>query len=405
MNAQNIAATALFLATKAEENCRKTKEIVIAVVKVAQKNASLIIDEQSKEFWRWKDSILLYEETMLELLTFDVVLESPYNCLYNALKILGMESNKNMRNVSWSFVNDSIMTHLCLLLPPKDIAVAAIYFAAQFTHEAIPDVDGGAWWERLRGRPERIEQAVDVMTEFFTDNPLKKSDNPYEKEGSEKSFDEELEGTRLRTGSQSVSPNGGEGEEHRAEDIPWGGDDGHGNGNEVDGAEGRSPPKDTVPDATVPPTSSTNGKGENHLQSQLSLAAASTSAATPGDDDTTLKALANDPATHEHHDSGAHHDGAAAAAAAASTTSDAATAERATAAPAPRPLANGFGAESPRKRKGSEDVHVMAIDAVITDSHADADADTNEPEAKRLRTEDPAGTGTGTESEEGEVEE
>ena len=78
---QNIAATALFLATKAEENCRKTKEIVIAVVKVAQKDASLIIDEQSKEFWRWKDSILLYEETMLELLTFDVVLESPYNML------------------------------------------------------------------------------------------------------------------------------------------------------------------------------------------------------------------------------------------------------------------------------------------------------------------------------------
>lgn len=49
---QNIAATALFLANKVEENCRKTKDIIIAVAKVAQKNAKLIIDEQSKEYWR-----------------------------------------------------------------------------------------------------------------------------------------------------------------------------------------------------------------------------------------------------------------------------------------------------------------------------------------------------------------
>ncbi|KAG7131506.1 Cyclin pch1 like protein [Verticillium longisporum] len=69
----NIAATALFLANKTEENCRKTKEIIITVAKVAQKNSQLIIDEQSKEYWRWRDNILAYEELMLELLTFDLM--------------------------------------------------------------------------------------------------------------------------------------------------------------------------------------------------------------------------------------------------------------------------------------------------------------------------------------------
>jgi len=199
---QNIAATALFLATKAEENCRKTKEIVIAVVKVAQKNASLIIDEQSKEFWRWKDSILLYEETMLELLTFDVVLESPYNCLYNFIKDLQIDGNKSMRNVAWAFLNDSCMTLLCLLMPPRDIAVASIYFSAKFNNERLPDDrDGAPWWARLNGIPERINQAIDVMADFYTENPLQKRDNPYER--SPGSSGEDLDRTRLRAESHS----------------------------------------------------------------------------------------------------------------------------------------------------------------------------------------------------------
>lgn len=48
-----VAATALFLATKVEESCRKMKEMVLAFCRVAQKNPNLIIDEQSKDFWRW----------------------------------------------------------------------------------------------------------------------------------------------------------------------------------------------------------------------------------------------------------------------------------------------------------------------------------------------------------------
>jgi hypothetical protein len=261
---QNIAATALFLATKAEENCRKTKEIVIAVVKVAQKNASLIIDEQSKEFWRWKDSILLYEETMLELLTFDVVLESPYNCLYEFLKELHIETNKPMRNVAWAFLNDSCMTTLCLLMPPRDIAVASLYFAAKFNNERIPDdQDGNPWWTRLNGVPERIIKAIDVMADFYMENPLKKSDNPYDR--SPGSSTEDLDRTRLRIGSHSpVFEQGADrmeiDENHTESAI---------NGK----VEEDSQRKEEVDEGEVYPEA--------------------------GDDDSKLKTIANDPSTHE----------------------------------------------------------------------------------------------------------
>jgi protein BUR2 len=60
------AATALFLATKVEESCRKMKEIVLACCRVAQKNPNLVIDEQSKDFWRWRDCILYNEDVLLD---------------------------------------------------------------------------------------------------------------------------------------------------------------------------------------------------------------------------------------------------------------------------------------------------------------------------------------------------
>lgn len=62
-----VAATATFLATKVEENCRKMKELVVACARVAQKDPSLLIDENSKEFWRWRDTILHNEDVLLEV--------------------------------------------------------------------------------------------------------------------------------------------------------------------------------------------------------------------------------------------------------------------------------------------------------------------------------------------------
>lgn len=249
---QNIAATSLFLATKAEENCRKTKEIVIAVAKVAQKNANLVIDEQSKEFWRWKDSILLYEETMLELLTFDVVLESPYTHLQAILQQLGMEHDKALRNIAWAFLNDSQMTTLCLRMGPRDVAVAAVYFAARYNGEKMPDSGGRPWWVRAGGEEEKIAEAVAVVQEFYAENPLGRTDLPLE--GSPGGSAGELEATRER---------GGEG-------SPESGKEGG------DGAEER--------------------EGERRSRSPVEGAGVAGGA---GDDDAGLKRAANDPATHE----------------------------------------------------------------------------------------------------------
>ncbi|CCU75431.1 CDK9 kinase-activating protein cyclin T [Blumeria hordei DH14] len=192
---RNIAATSLFLATKTEENCRKTREIVVAVAKVAQKNPSLIIDEQSKEYWKWRDSILLLEEHMLELLTFDLVVHTPHTSLLRYLETLGIEENKSLRNSAWAFLNDSCMSPLCLTMPASDITIAAIYFAVKLNNETLPDFENIPWWQYINGNPEKIVKAVTIVDRFWTENPLKKNDRPF---GSSPSSQADLDRTRRR---------------------------------------------------------------------------------------------------------------------------------------------------------------------------------------------------------------
>jgi protein BUR2 len=162
-----IAATALFLATKVEENCRKMKELVVACCRVAQKQPSLIVDEQSKEYWKWRDTILHNEDLLLEALCFDLQLEQPYRTLFEFLCYYGVQNDKNLRNVSWAYLNDSNLTTMCLLFPPRLIAGSALYAAAKFTGVTFPDEQGQPWWEHLGLNIADIKSAVDLMAEVY----------------------------------------------------------------------------------------------------------------------------------------------------------------------------------------------------------------------------------------------
>ncbi|KAI0004680.1 cyclin-like protein [Xylariaceae sp. FL0662B] len=255
----NIAATALFLANKTEENCRKTKDIIIAVAKVAQKNPKLIVDEQSKEYWRWRDSILMYEEVMLENLTFDLMVENPHFKLYEFLRQLGVIHNKNLRHAAWAFCNDSCLTILPLLMGAQDIAIASIFFSSTFTGERIGDINGEAWWKSLHGNEDHCVKAIQVLKEFYVENPLRKQENPYQ--GSP-AFD--LENTRRRTG---------EGDSSNA-----------------------TPRTDR---ATQSPKATVDGVDEAMAEREVDTAAAHSAAQmAPGDSDAVLKEAANNPGIH-----------------------------------------------------------------------------------------------------------
>ncbi|KAH7046011.1 cyclin-like protein [Macrophomina phaseolina] len=169
-----IAATALFLATKVEENCRKMKELVIACCRVAQKNPNLLVDEQTKDFWRWRDTILYNEDVLLETICFDLTIDSPHKLLFDMLVYHGVEHNKRLRNAAWSFINDSNLTQLCLLFTSRTIAAAALYCGARLCEVAFEDEEGKPWWEIQHVKLRDIRRACNYMANIYENVPPQK---------------------------------------------------------------------------------------------------------------------------------------------------------------------------------------------------------------------------------------
>ncbi|GAB7361922.1 hypothetical protein MBLNU230_g1960t1 [Neophaeotheca triangularis] len=162
------AATALFLATKVEESCRKMKELITAFCRVAQKNPNLIVDEQSKDFWKWRDCILYNEDVLLEVLCFDLTVESPHRLLFHMLKFYGHEHNKPFRNSAWALVTDANNTILCLMCTSRVICVAAFYVACRMQGLQIPDsANGLPWWETQKVRTKDLRRAVTFITTHY----------------------------------------------------------------------------------------------------------------------------------------------------------------------------------------------------------------------------------------------
>ncbi|KAI9778907.1 MAG: hypothetical protein M1835_004819 [Candelina submexicana] len=174
-----VAATATFLATKVEENCRKMREIIIACCRVAQKNPNLIMDEHTREYWKWRDAILHNEDVLLEAICFDLSLQPPYKILFEYLVYLGEANNKKLRNAAWAFINDSNLTMLCLLFNSRTIAAAALYCAAKHCDTAFADEDGKPWWDIFGVKLRDIRKACNYMASVYEHSPLKKSENVY----------------------------------------------------------------------------------------------------------------------------------------------------------------------------------------------------------------------------------
>jgi len=249
MHYYSVAATALFLATKVEENCRKMKELVVACVRVAQKNPGKVVDEQDKEYWRWRDTILQLEDLLLESLCFDLTLDSPYKTLFDLLLYFGEGNNKRLRNAAWAFVNDSCLTMLCLLFSSRTIAASALYAAARHCDiRFADDAEGRPWWEVAGVELRSVRKACNYMAGVYENTPLRSGEGSiYEK--TPEDGDELFAKTReVRSGSGSevgMGVAGGVGErrsstgsneskgsegskkrerEETGEDVPWDGE-------------------------------------------------------------------------------------------------------------------------------------------------------------------------------------
>lgn len=164
----DIGATAIFLATKVEESGRKLRDIVTVCAQKAAKNEKLVLDEQSKDFQRWRDIILYDEGVLLEAICFDLSVEHPYH--YLLLYINELRESNQLAQTAWMFVNDSIKSPLCLLYAPQIIAGASIYLASKLIGRELTADEDSDWWELVSTRLDEIEDTVFDILDLYSSN-------------------------------------------------------------------------------------------------------------------------------------------------------------------------------------------------------------------------------------------
>ena len=168
------------------------KELVISCCRVAQKNPNLVVNDMSKEYWRWRDTILHNEDVLLEATCFDLTIEPSYKVFYEMLKACGLESDKGVRNGGWAFLNDSLMTEICLLHSTKIVAAAALYCAVRHcgaeVRVPVSKAENGEqtgsrrepqWWDVLNVDMGEVKQAANFMASLYEDNPPKQASGLY----------------------------------------------------------------------------------------------------------------------------------------------------------------------------------------------------------------------------------
>ena len=184
---QQIGALALHTSTKVSETPRKIKDIITACVRVALHDPNLIVPGDSKDYWRWRDTLLHHEDLFLEKLCFDLTVESPHRLMFDLLKSLGAEHNKLLRNTAWTFINDSGQTSLGLRFPARIIAGAAVYAAAKHCEhidegEGVRFKDdhktGKPWWSAHHLELKDIRHCCNALADLYDSDPRKRGTTP-----------------------------------------------------------------------------------------------------------------------------------------------------------------------------------------------------------------------------------
>ena len=124
-----VATTCLFLASKVEETPKKLKDVVIECRKVQLKTETGL-DPESREFWECKEKVLISERILLQTLGFDLTVEHAYRPLLAYVKAI--KGTRDLAQVAWNFINDSLRTTICLQYPARCVSAASAFLAAGY---------------------------------------------------------------------------------------------------------------------------------------------------------------------------------------------------------------------------------------------------------------------------------
>ncbi|CAM9362473.1 unnamed protein product [Ectocarpus fasciculatus] len=146
-----VGSACLFLAAKVEESSKRVEQVMSKSWKVWNGGRDPPA-ENEKSFKRLREKILIAERCVLHTLGFQLTVDHPYSVVMSLLKKLftmgkgadggkGADKalNRQLSQAATSFVNDSLLTTLCLQYRPKQVAAAVVYLT--YLYMGLPRVD------------------------------------------------------------------------------------------------------------------------------------------------------------------------------------------------------------------------------------------------------------------------
>ncbi|XP_072173487.1 uncharacterized protein [Diadema setosum] len=160
----SIAAAALFLAAKVEEQPHKL-EHVIRVCHACLHRGEPPLDPRSNTYAAQAQELVINESIILQTLGFEVGVVHPHSHVVKCTQMI--RASKDLSQSSYFLATNSLhLTTFCLKYKPTVVACVCIHLACKWTQWTIPKSnDGKGWWEYVD--PTVTENLLDELTREF----------------------------------------------------------------------------------------------------------------------------------------------------------------------------------------------------------------------------------------------
>lgn len=134
-------------------------------------------DPDSQELWKLKEQILVCERELLRVLGFDLSVEHAYRPLLAYIK--SISGTRDLAQIAWNFINDSLRTTICLQYAPRCLAAATVLMASNYLEAKLqkpcplpnhPPGGSGKWYTAFQVREETIHDIVRQIQAMYDNN-------------------------------------------------------------------------------------------------------------------------------------------------------------------------------------------------------------------------------------------
>ncbi|KAL0267975.1 UNVERIFIED_CONTAM: hypothetical protein PYX00_010086 [Menopon gallinae] len=160
-----IAAAALFLAAKVEEQPRKLEHVIkVAHICLHRENPNL--DTKSEAYLEQAQDLVFNENVLLQTLGFDVAIDHPHTHVVRCCHLV--RASKDLAQTSYFMASNSLhLTTMCLQYKPTVVACFCIHLACKWSNWEIPRSNEGKDWFWYVDKTVTLELLEQLTGEFL----------------------------------------------------------------------------------------------------------------------------------------------------------------------------------------------------------------------------------------------